>query len=98
MITAIDAAMADVRRGKIGPVPPHLRDAHYRAPRKLGHGQGYVYAHDEPYGIAEQQYAPDVVADREYYQPTRHGAEARYADAVEWTRKHLGRKAVLSTL
>ena len=74
--TAIDAASADVRAGKIGPVPAHLRDAHYGGSKKLGHGTGYVYSHDEPFGIAEQQYAPDVVADVEYYRPTSLGAEA----------------------
>ena len=63
VITAIDAASADVRAGKIGPVPAHLRDAHYAGAQKLGHGSAYVYSHDEPFGIAEQQYAPDVVAD-----------------------------------
>jgi len=76
VITAIDAASADVRAGKIGPVPAHLRDAHYGGSKKLGHGTGYVYAHDEPFGIAAQQYAPDVVADTEYYRPTSLGAEA----------------------
>ncbi|MFC8679699.1 replication-associated recombination protein A, partial [Streptomyces griseorubiginosus] len=90
--TAIGAAMADVRQGLAGPVPPHLRDGHYKGAAKLGHAQGYVYPHDLPEGIAEQQYAPDDIKDREYYEPTRHGGEARYADAVEWTRKHLGRK------
>jgi putative ATPase len=89
---AIGAAMEDVRKGLAGPVPPHLRDGHYKGAAKLGHAQGYVYPHDLPEGIAEQQYAPDAIKDREYYEPTRHGAEARYADAVEWTRKHLGRK------
>jgi putative ATPase len=74
--TAISEASADVRAGKIGPVPSHLRDAHYGGSKKLGHGTGYVYAHDEPFGIAEQQYAPDVVADAEYYRPTALGAEA----------------------
>ena len=74
--TAIEAASADVRAGKIGPVPAHLRDAHYGGSKKLGHGTGYVYAHDEPFGIAEQQYAPDVVADVEYYRPKSLGAEA----------------------
>ena len=74
--TAIDAASADVRAGRIGPVPAHLRDAHYGGSKKLGHGTGYVYAHDEPFGIAEQQYAPDVVAEVEYYRPTSLGAEA----------------------
>ena len=76
VIMAIDAASADVRAGKIGPVPAHLRDAHYGGSKKLGHGTGYLYAHDEPFGIAEQQYAPDVVADAEYYRPTSLGAEA----------------------
>ncbi|MEU3932145.1 replication-associated recombination protein A [Streptomyces sp. NPDC029044] len=90
--TAIGAALADVREGLAGPVPAHLRDSHYKGATKLGHGQGYVYPHDLPEGIAAQQYAPDELKDREYYEPTRHGAEARYADAVEWTRKNLGRK------
>jgi putative ATPase len=76
VIKAIDAASADVRAGRIGPVPAHLRDAHYGGSKKLGHGKGYRYAHDEPYGIAEQQYAPDVVAEAVYYEPTSLGAEA----------------------
>ncbi|MBZ5741270.1 replication-associated recombination protein A [Nocardioides mangrovi] len=74
--TAIGAAVADVRAGKIGQVPPHLRDAHYAGAKKIGHGSTYKYSHDEPFGIAEQQYAPDIVLDREYYQPTTLGAEA----------------------
>jgi len=74
--TAIGAALADVKAGKIGQVPAHLRDAHYAGAQKIGHGATYKYAHDEPYGIAEQTYAPEPVADAEYYQPTTHGAEA----------------------
>ena len=70
VIMAIEAASADVRAGKIGPVPPHLRDAHYGGAKTLGHGESYAYSHDAPYGIAEQQYAPDVVLDAEYYKPT----------------------------
>lgn len=89
--TAIGAALEDVRKGHAGPVPTHLRDGHYKGAAKLGHAQGYVYPHDLPEGIAAQQYAPEELKDREYYTPTRHGSEARYADAVEWTRKHLGR-------
>jgi putative ATPase len=73
---AIDAASTDVRAGKIGPVPAHLRDAHYAGSKKIGHGKGYVYAHDEPFGIATQQYAPDVLVDARYYEPTSLGAEA----------------------
>ena len=85
--TAIDAASADVRAGKIGPVPAHLRDAHYPGAKKLDHGRGYVYSHDEPFGIAEQQYAPDVVADASYYRPTALGAEAGIRERWERIRR-----------
>jgi putative ATPase len=85
--TAISAASSDVRAGRVGPVPSHLRDAHYGGSKRLGHGTGYVYAHDEPFGIAEQQYAPDVVADAEYYQPTSLGAEAALRDRWERVRR-----------
>ena len=68
--TAIDAAIADVKAGKAGPVPAHLRDAHYAGAKQHGHGTGYRYAHDYPHGIAAQQYAPDELAGTTYYQPT----------------------------
>jgi putative ATPase len=87
VIRAIDAASADVRSGLVGPVPGHLRDAHYAGSKKLGHGAGYKYAHDEPFGIAEQQYAPDVVADRTYYEPTTLGAEAAVKERWERIRR-----------
>ena len=85
--TAIAAARADVRAGKIGAVPAHLRDAHYAGARKLAHGQGYVYAHDEPFGVAEQQYAPDVVRDAVYYEPKEIGAEAAVKERWERIRR-----------
>ncbi len=85
--TAIGAALADVRAGKIGQVPPHLRDAHYSGAKKIGHGATYKYSHDEPFGIAEQQYAPDVVVDAEYYQPTSLGAEAAIKERWERVRR-----------
>ncbi len=87
VIKAIDAASADVRSGKIGQVPPHLRDAHYAGSKKLDHGTGYEYSHDAPFGIAEQQYAPDVVLDAEYYQPTNLGAEAAMKERWERIRR-----------
>ncbi|GGV82574.1 ATPase AAA [Streptomyces gelaticus] len=90
---AIFAAQEDVRKGLAGPVPAHLRDGHYKGAAKLGHAQGYVYPHDVPGGIAAQQYAPEAVRDKHYYQPTRYGAEARYADVVERVRERLGRAA-----
>jgi putative ATPase len=85
--TAIGAAIADVRAGKIGQVPPHLRDAHYSGAKKLGHGSTYQYSHDAPFGIAEQQYAPDTVLDRAYYQPTTLGAEAAIKERWERVRR-----------
>ncbi|MCX5202551.1 replication-associated recombination protein A [Streptomyces sp. NBC_00237] len=89
---AIQAAQADVRNGLAGAVPAHLRDGHYKGAAKLGHAQGYVYPHDVPGGIAAQQYAPDEIKDKEYYRPTRYGAEARYADVVEKVRERLNGK------
>jgi putative ATPase len=68
-------------------VPTHLRDAHYAGAKKIGHGETYRYSHDEPFGIAEQQYAPDVVADAEYYQPTSLGAEAAVKERWERIRR-----------
>ncbi len=90
---AIGAAEADVRRGVIGPVPAHLRDSHYSRAPQLGHGIGYVYPHDVPGAVAAQQYAPDQPAERRYYEPTRYGAEARYADVLDRLRAALGRAA-----
>ena len=87
VIKAIDAATADVRAGRIGAVPAHLRDAHYGGAQRIGHGSGYTYSHDEPYGIAEQQYAPDEVLDREYYEPTSLGAEAAVKERWERIRR-----------
>jgi putative ATPase len=89
VIAALGAAAADVKAGKVGPVPAHLRDAHYSGAKKLGHGATYTYAHDDERGVVPQQYAPDVVADAEYYQPTRHGDEARYADRLAKLRQIL---------
>ena len=80
VVKAIGAAQADVQAGLIGSVPPHLRDAHYPGAARLGHGKGYVYPHDLDSAVAEQQYAPDTVKDRVYYEPTAHGAEARFSE------------------
>ncbi|HEX8003973.1 MAG TPA: replication-associated recombination protein A [Mycobacteriales bacterium] len=75
VIRAITKAADDVRRGDVGRVPPHLRDSHYAGAKKIAHGKGYRYPHDFPAGIVAQQYAPDVVHGREYYDPSDHGAE-----------------------
>lgn len=63
---AIDAALADVRKGKYGDVPPHLKDGHYGGANKLGRAIGYKYPHDFG-GWVEQQYLPDELRDRVYY-------------------------------
>ncbi|MBF8185149.1 replication-associated recombination protein A [Nonomuraea sp. K274] len=80
VVKAIGAAIGDVRRGLIGQVPGHLRDAHYPGAAKLGHGDGYKYPHDFDHGLVRQDYAPEQIRDRRYYEPTRHGAEAPVAD------------------
>jgi putative ATPase len=88
---AIDAALADLHDGRIGLVPPHLRDAHYRGAAGHGHGVGYQYAHDAPGGVAAQEYAPQEVRGRRYYVPTGHGLEARLGDVLARVRVGLGR-------
>src|ERR1700685_2477686 len=91
VIKAIGAADTDVQAGLVGAVPPHLRDAHYSGAGKVGHGEGYLYPHDFDDGIVPQLYAPDSVADRTYYEPSGHGAEARIADRAERIRAILRR-------
>jgi putative ATPase len=81
--TALAAAMADIRAGKAGLVPPPLRDGHYAGAAGLGHAQGYRYAHDEPNGVAAQQYPPDDLVGVDYYRPTDRGAERDIANRVE---------------
>ncbi len=80
---AINAALADVRAGRIGSVPDHLRDAHYPGAGALGHGRGYVYSHDEPHAVAAQQYLPDELAGSRYYQPSDRGFERSVTDRLE---------------
>jgi putative ATPase len=84
---AIDAAIADVRAGRIGRVPPHLRDAHYPGAKRLGHGAGYRYAHDGEHGVVEQQYPPDELVGTDYYTPTGNGFERETLGRVERLRK-----------
>lgn len=76
------AAMADVKAGKGREVPMHLRDAHYKGAKSLGHGDGYAYPHDASGGWVEQQYRPDEVADAVYYEPSPHGFEARVSERM----------------
>jgi putative ATPase len=74
---AIFMAMDEVARTGSLPIPSHLQDAHYKGSAKLGHGQGYQYAHDYPNHYVKQQYLPDALADRQFYEPTDIGYEQR---------------------
>lgn len=87
---ALDAAIADVRAGGFGRVPTHLRDAHYPGAKRLGHGKGYVYPHDNEAGIVPQQYLPDELRGRRYYQPKSLGGEREVQARLEKIRRILG--------
>ena len=86
----IDAAIADIRAGGFGRVPLHLRDAHYPGAKRLGHGRGYRYAHDSEFGIVPQQYLPDELDGRHYYEPKNLGAERDISARLERIRRILG--------
>ena len=83
---AINKALADVREGDTGSVPMHLRNAPAKGMEDLGYAVGYKYAHDYPGHVVAQQYLPDAVKDRKYYEPTSMGYEKKiveYLDYVE---------------
>ena len=95
VIAGIDAAVADVRAGRTGTVPPHLRDAHYAGSQKIGH-TGYRYPHDFPGRVVAQQYAPDPVVGREYYSPGDLGVERVVRERLAGLREVLrGDRAVV---
>lgn len=85
----INAAIADVRAGSFGRVPPHLRDAHYPGAKRLGHGKGYRYPHDNEHGIVPQQYLPDELDGKRYYIPKSLGAERDTSARLERIRRIL---------
>ncbi|MDQ6658980.1 MAG: replication-associated recombination protein A, partial [Actinomycetota bacterium] len=87
VVMAIDTAMADVRAGKAGLVPPALRDGHYPGAAKLGNAQHYVYPHDLAEGVARQQYPPDELIGTDYYTPTGRGAERSVSERLPKLRK-----------
>ena len=67
-INAIDAATSDLRAGKSGDIPAHLKDSHYGGAAKLGHGNTYLYPHSFPHHYVPQQYLPDAVQNQRYYE------------------------------
>jgi putative ATPase len=79
-ICAIDAALEDVKSGRTLAVPEHLRDSHYSGAKKLGHGEGYKYAHDGKDHFVAQDY---LGADKIYYEPTEQGVEKKIKERVE---------------
>jgi replication-associated recombination protein RarA len=79
---ALGRARSDVLERPAGAVPAHLRDASYRSARKLGHGVGYEYPHDDPRGWVPQQYRPPEVAGHVYYEPSAHGAEEEIGERM----------------
>ncbi|MBA3905306.1 MAG: replication-associated recombination protein A [Pseudonocardiales bacterium] len=87
VVSAIDAAMADVRGGAVGGVPAHLRDGHYAGAERLGNAVGYRYPHDDPDGVVAQQYPPDDLVGHDYYTPAGRGAERALAERVERLRR-----------
>ncbi|MCL2784838.1 MAG: replication-associated recombination protein A [Propionibacteriaceae bacterium] len=91
VVSAIDAAQADVSRGRGGPVPAHLRDAHYASAKDYGHGVDYLYAPNFPHSVAPQQYLPDDLIDAAYYIPTDHGHEAQVRERLAAIENLLGR-------
>lgn len=72
-ISAVDEALKDIRTCKIGDVPKHLKDAHYKGAQELGRGIGYQYPHDFENGWVEQQYLPDPLKNKQYYKPKQTG-------------------------
>lgn len=87
VISAIDAAISDVKAGRFGAVPLPLRDAHYPGAKKLGHGKGYRYPHSDPRGVVRQQYLPDEISGARYYKPTAHGNEREISERLEKIRR-----------
>ncbi|MEH6942353.1 replication-associated recombination protein A [Bacillus sp. JJ722] len=77
--TALDAAIADIRKGRTGDIPSHLKDAHYQGAKELGHGIGYKYPHDYPNSWVYQEYLPKELQDTVYYQPKNAGEEKKLA-------------------
>lgn len=91
--TALGAAMNDIKAGKAGAVPAHLRDGHYAGAQSLGNAVGYRYAHDNPEGVVAQQYPPDELVGVDYYQPTGRGAEREIAGRLERLRAFIRRRS-----
>ena len=85
-VNAVFDAQAAVQRQKTMPVPVHLQDSHYKGSAKLGHGQGYKYAHDYPNHYVKQQYLPDGMEGQRFYHPSGNGYEKQITERMEFLR------------
>ena len=83
----ISEAMEAVRTQKTPPVPVHLQDKHYKGAEKLGHGKGYLYAHDYPNHYVKQQYLPDGMEGASFYRPTENGYEKKIKEHLKWLKE-----------
>ncbi len=82
VMQALGRALDDVKHRPAGEVPGHLRDSSYHGARRIGHGTGYDYPHDDPRGWVPQTYRPPEVEGRVYYQPSPHGFEEEIAERM----------------
>lgn len=85
---AVFDAMDTVRNTKTAPIPVHLQDAHYKGAQKLGHGDGYLYAHDYPNHYVKQQYLPDGLTDCHFYEPTENGYEKNIKEHLRFLKEN----------
>ncbi|MCI8893125.1 MAG: replication-associated recombination protein A [Lachnospiraceae bacterium] len=84
---AIARATEAVKNTRTAPVPVHLQDAHYKGAAKLGHGEGYQYAHLYPNHYVKQQYLPDGLTEERFYEPTEQGYEKQIKSWLEFIRQ-----------
>lgn len=77
---SLDSAIADIKKGKAGTVPKHLKDGHYASAEKLGNAVGYKYPHNFPNNVVAQQYMPDTLKDRQYFIPSK---DTKYEGQLE---------------
>ena len=82
----VDRATECMKQTMTAPVPVHLQDAHYKGSEKLGHGLGYLYAHNYPNHYVEQQYLPDALKDEVFYEPTEIGYEKQIKEHLQFLR------------
>ena len=91
-VCAIDAALDDVRSGAAGDVPAHLKDGHYSGAQKLGNAIGYMYPHNYPNAYVEQQYLPDNLVGKRYYEPRNNKMENSVKDYLDKIKQEATKK------